>query len=61
VLAASKLKEYYVSLIEKCKTENIPKECFIKDYLNSLYTEYHVCTLGRDVVPEKLRNDLNHF
>jgi len=58
-LAKTKFKEYLVDLIDTCKQKNIPREMFIKEYLNSLYTEYHVCILGIDVVPEKLRENLD--
>jgi len=58
-LAKSKFKEYLVGLIDMCKQNNVPRETFISKYLNSLYTEYHVVTLGIDVVPEKLQKDLD--
>lgn len=54
-LATSKFKDYIVNLIDTCKKNNISKEVFIKDYLNSLYTDYHVAVLGKEIVPEKLR------
>ena len=58
-LAKQKFKEYLVDLIESCKKNNIQKEIFIELYLNSTYTKYHVELLGREVVPEKLRDLLN--
>jgi hypothetical protein len=53
--AKEKLREYFASLIDKCKQMNITKEKFISDYLNSSYTEYYVNVLGSDVIPETLR------
>lgn len=47
---------YINNLIEKCKKENISREQFVDNYLNSLYTQYYVEVLGLEVVPEKLRN-----
>jgi hypothetical protein len=58
-VAKNNFKDYLNALIDNCKEKNISKEVFIKDYLNSLYTEYHVVVLTIDVVPEKLRSQLS--
>ncbi len=52
------LREYFQTLIENCKKNNVSREKFIADYLNSVYTKYHVEVLGIDVIPERLRCDL---
>lgn len=57
-LAKQKFKEYLSNLIKTCGENNIPKEKFISDYLNSEYTQYHVAVLGKDIVPDKLRDDV---
>ena len=49
-----KFKEYLENVIETCKKNAIPRESFIKDYLNSSYTKYYVEVLGREIIPEKL-------
>jgi hypothetical protein len=56
--AKEKLREYFASLIEKCKQLNVTKEKFISDYLNSSYTEYYVTVLGSEVIPETLRKNV---
>jgi len=56
--AKKNFKEYLVGLIDACKKSNVPRETFVSQYLNSLYTEYHVAVLGVEVVPEKLRSEL---
>jgi hypothetical protein len=52
--AKDKFKEYLENVIETCKKNAVPKESFIKDYLNSSYTKYYVGVLGREIIPEKL-------
>jgi hypothetical protein len=56
--ARIKLREYYTMLINSCRENNISREKFISDYLNSVYTQYHVEVLGIECVPEKLRPDV---
>lgn len=57
-LGKHKFKEYLCNLIKSCAEKNISKDIFIKDYLNSDYTHYHIAVLGKDVIPEKLREDV---
>jgi len=56
--ARLKLREYYSTLINSCKENNVSREKFISDYLNSTYTKYHIEVLGIECVPEKLRPDI---
>jgi hypothetical protein len=53
-LSKEKFKEYLENIIEVCKTNNVSKESFVNDYLNSSYTKYHIEVLGRQIIPEKL-------
>lgn len=54
-----KLKEYFSTLIEQCKKNNVSRESFIENYLNSNYTKYHIEVLGIDIIPEKLRCNIS--
>lgn len=54
--AAKNYEEYISTLLDTCKKQQITREKFIDDYLNGLYTQYYVTTLGIEIVPEKLRN-----
>lgn len=53
-----KLREYYIALIDSCKKNNISQEKFIYEYLNSIYTKYHIEVLGIECIPDKLRSDI---
>jgi hypothetical protein len=56
--AKKNFKEYLATLIDTCKKTNVPRDTFVRQFLNCLYTEYHVAVLGVEVVPEKLRSEL---
>lgn len=56
--AILKLREYYSTLINSCKKNNVSRDKFISDYLNSTYTKYHVEVLGINCVPDKIRPDV---
>jgi allophanate hydrolase subunit 1 len=57
-IGKQKFIEYLSKLIEMCKENNITRERFVKDFLNSDYTNYHIAVLGIEIVPEKLRSDI---
>ena len=54
-IATKNYNDYISTLLATCKKNQVSKEKFVDDYLNSLYTQYYVTVLGLEVVPEKLR------
>jgi hypothetical protein len=54
--ATKKFHEFMTNMIATCKKNNIPREEFIDEYLNSLFSQYYVEVLGDDIVPENLRS-----